>query len=146
MILKSQQNCWSNGPPMRSYSKMTMSKIPIGNFRTYILVLYIYTSLALGTHVIPQAKEERDWFDCCCFFFFFFFGLFVICHRYKTDSHEHEQKGVVRNGELSVVGAYSVKLPDGYTQTTMYVADKNGYRPQVQLRFADINLLKSAIG
>lgn len=69
-----------------------------------------------------------------------------IFRRYKTDSHEHEQKGVVRNGELSVVGAYSVKSPDGYTQTTMYVADKDGFRPQVQLRFADLNLLKSAIG
>lgn len=64
--------------------------------------------------------------------------------RYKTDSHEHEQKGMFVNNELTVVGAYSVDLPGGYKQTTMYVADKNGYRPQVQLRFS--NLLKSAIG
>lgn len=64
--------------------------------------------------------------------------------RYKTDDYEHSQRGLVKNGELSVVGAYTINHPNGLTQTTMYVADKNGYRPQIQLRFS--NLLKSAVG
>ncbi|XP_055318523.1 uncharacterized protein LOC129576823 isoform X2 [Sitodiplosis mosellana] len=63
---------------------------------------------------------------------------------YKTDNQEHYQKGMLVNGDLSVVGAYSVKHPDGITQTTMYVADKRGYRPLVKLRYNA--LLKSAVG
>lgn len=51
---------------------------------------------------------------------------------------------MIVNGELSVVGAYSVNHPDGITQTTMYVADKRGYRPLVKLRYNQ--LLKSAVG
>lgn len=51
---------------------------------------------------------------------------------------------MVVNGELSVVGAYTIDHGDGVTQTTMYVADKRGYRPQVKLRFN--SLLKSAVG
>lgn len=51
---------------------------------------------------------------------------------------------MVVNGELSVVGAYTVRHPEGITQTTMYVADKRGFRPTVQLRYK--SLLKSAVG
>lgn len=51
---------------------------------------------------------------------------------------------MVVNGENSVVGAYTVHHPDGIIQTTMYVADKKGYRPLVQLRYKA--LLKSAVG
>lgn len=68
---------------------------------------------------------------------------FPFC-RVKTEDFEHTQKGMVVKGELSVVGAYTIHHPNGVTQTTMYVADKRGYRPQVQLRFS--NLLKSAVG
>lgn len=49
------------------------------------------------------------------------------------------------DNELSIVGAYSVNHPEGYTQTTMYVADKDGFKPQISVRF-DSNLLKSAVG
>lgn len=65
-------------------------------------------------------------------------------HRVKTEDFQHTQKGMVVNGELSVVGAYTIDHGDGVTQTTMYVADKRGYRPQVKLRFN--SLLKSAVG
>lgn len=70
--------------------------------------------------------------------------IYLLFYSYKTDKYEHAQKGVIVKGELSVVGAYTVQHPNGLVQTTMYVADKNGYRPQVQLRFSD--LLKSAVG
>ncbi|XP_031622591.1 uncharacterized protein LOC116340299 [Contarinia nasturtii] len=63
---------------------------------------------------------------------------------YKTDSHEHYAKGMVINGEHSVVGAYSVMHPDGTMQTTMYTADKNGYT--VRLKLKKELLHKSLVG
>lgn len=42
-----------------------------------------------------------------------------------------------------MVGAYMINYPNGLRQTTMYVADKNGYHPQVQIRFS--NALKSLV-
>lgn len=65
--------------------------------------------------------------------------------RYKTDSQEHAQRGILKNNELSIVGAYTVYHPEGYVQMTMYVADKDGFKPQITTRF-DSNLLKSAVG
>lgn len=49
---------------------------------------------------------------------------------------------MIKNGELSVIGAYKILHPDGYTQTTMYIADKKGYRPMVSRFFPSSNLLE----
>lgn len=45
--------------------------------------------------------------------------------RYKTDNQEHFQKGMVVDGELMVVGAYSVKHPDGITQVSFLILPIN---------------------
>lgn len=77
--------------------------------------------------------------------FSLFLVTFFISIRFKTDDQERSEKGLInKNGETSVVGAYSINYPNGLRQTTMYVADKNGYHPQVQLRFS--NVLKSLVG
>lgn len=74
----------------------------------------------------------------------YFIPLFFL-HRYKTDTHEHEEKAFLVNGEKMVIGAYSVKDSNGYYTMTMYTADKDGYRPQVRFGI-DESLLKSAVG
>lgn len=64
---------------------------------------------------------------------------------YKTDDSEHEQRGYVVNGELMVMGSYSITHPNGAKSMTLYTADKKGYRTQVKFRLSDA-LRKSAVG
>lgn len=71
--------------------------------------------------------------------------VFFYFRSYETDSHDHHQRGMIVDNELSIVGGYSVRNTGGYTTTTMYIADKNGFRPMISVRF-DPNLLKSAVG
>lgn len=66
-------------------------------------------------------------------------------YSYKTDDSEHEQRGYVVNGELIVMGSYSVTHPNGAKSMTLYTADKKGYRTQVKFILSDA-LRKSAVG
>lgn len=70
---------------------------------------------------------------------------YFVCFSYKTEDSEHEQKGFVVNGELMVMGAYSVTHPNGAKTMTIYTAGKNGYRTQVKFNLFK-NLMKSAVG
>ncbi|XP_037908642.1 endocuticle structural glycoprotein ABD-5 [Hermetia illucens] len=72
---------------------------------------------------------------------------------YKTsDGSVREEVGVIMNPgtdkeELVVMGVYGYE--DGETRTmTMYTADKNGYRPRVQIKNRKLNpkLLGSLVG
>lgn len=64
--------------------------------------------------------------------------MHLLLYRYElSDGSKHEEQGQLKNQgseneALSVQGQYSWVGPDGVTYTVTYIADENGFQPQIQ--------------